>query len=414
MTTLVVTLTKRLEEDFLRQDFVEERNFILSEHQLDAPLFHRTKNIIIEYLPNQTPHLEPQTQLFQNLEVGQHIQFGVDEHRYIVNIEALDNGRFFHARDVSQIFKRESRFFKIVIGIALLTILISFFLAYSSSRRIVAPLRALTRDIRRTQISKEFQLSNKEFEDRELDEIATVFNEFLHEMSQYLERERALVGMASHELKTPVSVVLGALEVLESQHTVSSSSQHVLRRIESAALEMSDNIDVLLKLSRRDGGLSPQQTHIGSIATGVLDDLKSQYDIDSRVDQNTTDDDSWVDADPVLVKMLLRNLIQNALQHTGGKIQLTLTDKHFEVIDQGSDGSDTRPVFPDTNSGKSVVTSNSGLGLYIVTMICDRLGWSVNVRGNDQGGSSVCVSTGAVDGTGAVVETGTEAKSDRT
>ena len=397
MAALVVTLTKRLESDFLRQDLIEERNFILSEHQLDEPLFHRTKNIIIEYLPMRVPALEPKTGLFQNLNVGQHMQIEFDERRYLISIENVEQGRFYHARDVSQIFEREMGFLKTVFGIALLTILISFILAYSSSRKIVAPLRSLAREIRHAQGGKDFRLTEDEFEDRELGEIATVFNEFIGQLSQYVERERALVSMASHELKTPVSVILGALEVFESQHSITPSGQRVLNRIHTAAREMSDNIDVLLKLSRHDGGLSPQQIQLGRITTQVLEDLSSQFEIESRVCHGAADVEHWVIADPILVKMLLRNLIQNALQHTSGIIQLKLTEEHFEVIDQGTDGIHTRPVLPVTRPGNSSTSSNTGLGLYIVTMICDRLGWSVHVRENDHGGSTVSIRTGAVD-----------------
>ncbi len=391
MTALVVTLTKRLEEDFLRQDLIEERNFILSEHRLDQPLFHRTKNIIIEYLPTRVSPLEPQTALFKNLTIGQHIHLESDERRYVINIENLEQGRFFHARDVSQIYDRELGFLKVVFGIALLTILISFFLAYSSSREVVAPLRSLAREIRNAQISKDFRLTKDEFEDRELDEIAAVFNEFLSELSQYVERERTLVGMASHELKTPVSVILGALEVFESQQSITSSGQRVLNRIGAAANEMSDNIDVLLKLSRRDGGLSPQQTHLGSIVEQVLEDLSSQYETKSRVCHGPANDDSWVNADPILVKMLIRNLTQNALQHTTGKIKIELSRSQITVIDQGNELQNAQSATIQRHLDQSGTTAHTGLGLYIVTMICERLGWKASVRSNNESGTTVSV-----------------------
>jgi signal transduction histidine kinase len=305
--TLVVTFTKRLEEDFLRQDFIEERDFFLSEHPLDQPLFHRSKNIFIEYIPALYSDHHARSALFDNLSAGQHIVLDSLGRRFLINIEDLSQGRFYHARNVSQTYEREVRFLKIVAGIALLTILFSFFLAYSSSRRIVAPLKALAAEIQQAQVSKNLSAKIDDFEHRELDEIAQVFNQFLVEMSQYVERERALVGMASHELKTPVSVILGALEVFESQQTVLPSGQAVLDRISAAAHEMSDNIDVLLKLSRRDGGLTPEQTHLGRIASQVLNDLSEQFEIDSRVRLEVEDDRSWVNADPALVKMLIRN-----------------------------------------------------------------------------------------------------------
>jgi len=95
-------------------------------------------------------------------------------------------------------------------------------------------------------------------------------------------------------------------------------------------------------------------------------------------------------ADPILAKMLVRNLIQNALQHT------PVGTVGVELLAGGLSVSDSGPGLPTDSrmrlGGKPEhveAPPDGALGLYLVTLIAERLGWSLLVPDVPRGGTCV-------------------------
>src|SRR5690606_6838561 len=117
------------------------------------------------------------------------------------------------------------------------------------------------------------------------------------------------------ELRTPVAVMSGALDILESRNQLNINDQATLLRVRRACDEMRDNIDILLKLSRNK---QASQVHeifdIKTVAQQVIDDLKISHAAGQRI--TLIEQTSFTaSTDPIMVRLLLRNLMQNALQH---------------------------------------------------------------------------------------------------
>ena len=72
--------------------------------------------------------------------------------------------------------------------------------------------------------------------------------------------------------------------------------------------------------------------------------------------------------------MLLKNLISNALNHNQGVITITLTKRYLEVRDQGISQK------ADLIENAPKIERSTGLGLYIVTLICEHLGWQFELN----------------------------------
>src|SRR3546814_446150 len=162
-----------------------------------------------------------------------------------------------------------------------------------------------------------------DYMDAELHTIAMTFNRFLEELESYVRREQSLLNLASHELRTPIAVMSGALDILESRNQLNPNDQTTLKRIRKACDEMGDNVNILLQLARREPSGQVQAVFdMYPVAQQVIHDLKVSHHIGDRVvlnEQSTL----TVKADPVMVRMLLRNLVQNADQHTNNDIQVT-------------------------------------------------------------------------------------------
>ena len=86
--------------------------------------------------------------------------------------------------------------------------------------------------------------------------------------------------------------------------------------------------------------------------------------------------------------MLIRNLVQNALQHTEGEVRIIETPEYLDICDQGTGLLLQQQRFlkhkyipgvtklPDINEQGSV---SHGFGLYIVTLVAERLAWTIDV-----------------------------------
>ena len=156
-----------------------------------------------------------------------------------------------------------------------------------------------------------------------------------------------------------------------------------LQRIIQAAEEMSANIRTLLALMRQ--GSEDMQLENFSLGE-LLEQLCHSYTMENpanatRLHFSRPEQDVRLAADKALVRMLLHNLISNALGHTEGSVTISLHPSHIEVRDQGG-GADIL-LTPPSHDPKLA----SGLGLYIVNLACQKLGWRVEVTPSSAGTS---------------------------
>ena len=387
----ILVFSKGLQQDFLEQDYVEERDFILSEYNIEKVIQHRTKNILIEFIPSNLVEARPEYRLFRGLREGRAMNRQFESNTYQVNVEKIDIGTFYHARNISEVLTQERFFLAVVMTIFIIALLLSLILSYTSSKRIIQPLKYLSERIANSKVGEKNTPIETDFKDVELQNIAGVFNEFLHELELFVIRERSLIGLASHELKTPVAVISGAVEVLKSKFELPERALGPILRIENASEEMSSTIPVLLELSRRAG--KPDicdNLNIDEIVLNTIDDLSQLFDVDARISY-VCETECFLSADKTLAKMLIRNLIQNALQHTSGNIGLSLSSRSLSIKDEGSKNQNAyfKEILNNTSSKKG--NSSSGLGLYIVTLVSERLGWPLNVITDPLKGSAVTI-----------------------
>jgi signal transduction histidine kinase len=222
--------------------------------------------------------------------------------------------------------------------------------------------------------------------------IVLTFNRFLDELESYVRREQSLLGLASHELRTPIAVMSGALDIIEQRGRLDERDQNTLRRIRQACEEMRDNVGTLLRLARRESKEPALDlVDVGEEARQVVADVGLIHHAGARL--RLQEDSALVlRADRAMVRMLLRNLIQNAVQHTQNDIRVTIGEESIEIEDEGT-GLDAgeqarlrgRRQSPTDRSGMS------GLGLYIVTLMTERLGWRLGIAHTDAHGTKVLI-----------------------
>ncbi len=214
----------------------------------------------------------------------------------------------------------------------------------------------------------------------------------------------AFIEVASHELNTPVAVVLGMTELWKMTQApdASSTERGWVERIHSAGKRLAGTVERMLKLLRSDRfdhTLDPQPTELEPLLRGVITGLQPflearQQLVDARIDPEL----GSAEIDPAKIADALTNLIVNAIKFTadGGQIIVEAGPRGedtvgFRVIDQGVgiEPEDCKHLFEPFFTGYDTLHHSSGdfqyckrglgLGLCLVKTFVDLHGGSVEV-----------------------------------
>jgi signal transduction histidine kinase len=222
--------------------------------------------------------------------------------------------------------------------------------------------------------------------------LARAFAAHTGELRQVLDRERFFTGDVSHELRSPLTVIMGAAEILLEQGRGRPELSAPAERIYRAAQEASECINVLLMLARAPALTETVPVSLALIARNEITHqmpLLASKPVTIRFDGGTDFD---VAAQPQLCAAAVGNLIRNACQYTdSGSISVRLGERAVIVEDTG-------PGLPaavratlesrvNVNAMPSTGSAGTGLGLALVKRVCDYLGASLVFREHEGGGS---------------------------
>jgi len=391
MLVLIMVASEDLEATMQHSELEEEIRFMQVQQAPDKPLYWKTANLIALYLPDNGSTQFEIPPLFTTLTVPFHGEVRLKDQIFLVHTAHHQNGRYFIAKNISGFEKREELFHWILAIAALVILVFTYFFAKIGGKRLTQPLDDLSHRIQTISVSAHMPRLDLNYQDQELLAITQTFNTFLDELESFVTREQSLMSLASHELRTPVAVISGAIEILHRRGQLSADDLKTLARIQNACAEMSANVDMLLMLSRRSESLAPHESlQVDAILDTVLEDLATRFDVFERV-HVIKDAAVFHEGDRILVKMLLLNVIQNALQHTSAPIVIRLDTQKIEILDQG--GGLPASIQDRLNQDSHALKSPQlpGLGLYIVTLICERLKWRLALENAEQQGTRVCI-----------------------
>lgn len=342
--------------------------------------------LTLAYLPRGTSEVEKLPVIFRNLPIPFDDEVEFLNKEFAVSIHPYPQGTYYIAKDLSLFTERESLMVNGLIALAVAVIVISFLLSVFISRMISKPIQQLTSDTSSISESGSNKRLSTSYSDAELNDISSSFNHYLDQLDHLIERERSMISMASHELRTPIAVILGAAEIIDRRQQLQTNDRKTLQRISASAQVMSDNVQALLELVRQKKSSSTWETFsLAELTAQVrLDLMDSDPSAGNRIEL-LSDGDVRLAANKTMVRILLNNLIGNGLNHNRGKVLIELKPHYFEI--RNSDTGQTEP-----HAGNSNASSSTGLGLYIVTLICDYLGWDFSLQSDPSSGTVVRVS----------------------
>ena len=212
--------------------------------------------------------------------------------------------------------------------------------------------------------------------------LANTFDEMLDKLELSFNKEKQFTSDASHELRTPISVILSECEYGEECVDTVDELKEVIGSIKYQTLKMSNLVSELLMISRMDNNklkLNFEDTDLSELLTFVCDEQKEIQNKNITLEENIELNIHY-NVDRLLITRLFINLISNAYQYSdeNTKIKVSLKEKEgvisFIVEDEGigieeDNLSKIWDRFYQVDSSRS--NSGSGLGLSMVKWISD-------------------------------------------
>lgn len=231
----------------------------------------------------------------------------------------------------------------------------------------------------------------------------------LHDLSREEELEQMkldFVSMASHELKTPLTSIVGYLSVFldENKDKISKENFNLLNKAFTASQQLQTLIGNLLnvnKIEREQLSISSQPIDYLPVLTKAVEDLRSQANqkeiVLSLVPPATPL--PKVLADPIRLNEVITNLIANAINYTnaGGKVEISTQISPTEIKTTVSDNGIGIPneaiphlfnKFFRVSNATQTANKGTGLGLYISKSIIEKLHGKISVQSTAGKGSN--------------------------
>ena len=260
-------------------------------------------------------------------------------------------------------------------ALMLLALLAAF--CWWSIRKLLAPIEFTAQRIA-SKSAQDLSPVPVENEPRELQPIMTAFNDVLARLDRAIEGERRFTADAAHELRTPLAALGMRLQLMQRQQKADPlTAPQSLQALRNEVDRCTALIESLLMLARLDPQLPDALTKEAVDLPAEFATLAASLPPEERPRVNFSCQVASLQAQPVLFRSALRNLLDNALRYSGETGQVRIEAQpmaqgvRITVQDDGTGVSSedrmrlTERFFRVLGSGKT----GSGLGLSIVEKI---------------------------------------------
>ena len=238
--------------------------------------------------------------------------------------------------------------------------------------------------------------------------LATIFD--ITERKDLDQAKTEFVSLASHQLRAPLATVKWYAEMLMHPEVgeLNPKQKDYVRIVNEVNADMIELVDTLLNVSRSEIGkltVESAPTNVQEIVGGILTELSPQIDkkkmnIVKRYDglfENVTSDSK-------LLRIVIHNLITNAIKYTpeegtitvsfkqaDGKNQVTVTDTGYG-IPKAQQGKIFTKLFRADNVKEIGSSQSTGLGLYLVRSLIEAMGGDISFQSEENKGTAFTVS----------------------
>ena len=305
----------------------------------------------------------------------------------------------FFSEDVSQL----AFYFGILpLSLALLLVYGFSFLTYRLSHRAISPIVKLADYLQEFRFGSYNQPAVdlgdlRALANLEVDVMIDSIDSFAERLDTFIERERIFTRDASHELRTPIAVFKGSLDLLQRKSDRSEDDVKAFARMRRTVDDMEGLIETLLLLAR---GEEVERIHeircLNELIPGYVEQLApmaAERGLDLSIDEQAQ---LWVKAPSRVIQIILTNLLRNAINYTQqGSVIVRIRKNTISVIDTGIGMSpeELQHAFEPFYRGERSRASSMGhgLGLSIVRRLVHQFDWLIHVQSNVGKGTEVTI-----------------------
>ena len=235
--------------------------------------------------------------------------------------------------------------------------------------------------------------------------IATIITRSFERLAEASRMKSEFVSIVSHQLRSPLSNIKWALEFLMSGRAtpISEKQLEYFKILKENNERMMELVSDLLIVSRIEQGRMPLKKEKISPEDLIREIIKrvevfakaSNIKVDFKAEKGLP----LVSSDPSQLKLVVENLLDNAIRYIGGKgkVEIKLRKKGDDILFEAEDNGvgipekDQRYIFQKFFRSENALrrqTEGSGLGLYIVKSIIEKSGGKVGFQSQENVGST--------------------------
>lgn len=318
----------------------------------------------------------------------------------VVHVSESDGQRLYLVFDANNVQHLATYFGVVPLALLLVVLYSSAWVAYRIARQAVSPVVRLARLVRDLDIETSdraaFESALQEGgEDAEIQHLTGALHHLMTRVDRFIERERLFTREASHELRSPLTVIRMASDTLLQRPSMEAQHRHLVEKIRRAALDMEELTEALLLLAREHEGILPREPVIvNEIIAQELARCRMIYgdkELDFSMDEQAL---LSVSCAPRIAGIVFGNILRNACAYTEqGSIAVTVSSGRVIVTDSGIGISAEHlgHVFTPYFRASANHASGQGLGLSLVKRIIDRFDWRIEISSTPGAGTRVTV-----------------------
>lgn len=257
---------------------------------------------------------------------------------------------------------------RFLIGLSLFIALVMALLGWWLANRAMRPLSRLASDVASGGDAVPV-VRAEDYPANEIGVLAGALGQAFQRIRGFVDRERSFTRDSSHELRTPLAVIRGAAEVIALRDDLPAPVPDALRRIETATIDMTQTLDLLLALAREGEALPPEPVVLAPLIEKALAAAMLRFPADQPAATIDVPPGMIVAADPTALQLVVNNLIGNAFQHAAAaRLHIAFGGDLLTICDDGRGlGTNVDPFAPFAKGDASI---GSGLGLDISRRLC--------------------------------------------
>lgn len=227
----------------------------------------------------------------------------------------------------------------------------------------------------------------------ELHELTTAINALLGRIHKSIDREKQFTSDAAHELKTPLAVLKGTLEVLVRKPRTTEEYNEKIHDSIKEIDRLNDITEQLLILARieHDHAMEVKSIQLNDFIADISTRFHQQLQTKSIHLHHTPTEKINIKTNTKLLQMVIENLLSNAIKYSdeGKNIYITTGTQHgktyFKIQDEGFGiaREEIQKIFNPFYRAHALTQKGikgTGLGLSIVQKACDQLGVSIDIE----------------------------------